>query len=89
MEFGHHIPAAGRIEVGTLCIVIKERHAASLIGTIVTVVDHVDRPTARLLGDHVIETRHGDRYITWRANLQPIRPGGKACAASHLLAEVA
>lgn len=66
-------PADGLIQTGTLCIVIRDDRSASLIGSLVEVVDHIDRQaTAAILGDHLIESTTGSRYITWGANLQPI-----------------
>lgn len=66
-------PTDGLIPVGTLCIVIRDDRSASLLGAIVEVVGHIDRPaTAAILGDHLIESTTGSRYITWGANLQPI-----------------
>lgn len=73
-----------RIEPGTLCIVVRDARSASLLGAIVEVVGHIDAPrTAALLGDHLIQTRHGERYLTWAANLRPINPPAAALRARH------
>lgn len=69
-----------RLEIGTLCIVVGDTRAASLNGTIVTVRGHIEGARADLVGDHVIETRHGDRYATPRSCLRPILPPGSAVA---------
>lgn len=91
MSFLADLPPTDVIPVGTLCIVIRDDRNASLLGAIVEVVGHIDRPaTAAILGDHLIETRHGDRYITWGANLRPINPlPATQCARREPMREAA